>query len=232
MEAKYGKNTITKTIEESIDVVKFEFTKEEASEIAERIMRTDWFADGEKHKELIGGLYAIFARAQTTRLNNALKAWKNETEKIVSKYKVGDKVLVRSDLKHGKRYGSDGFDAIGTQMGNKVGKVCTVTEIISSGEQDAGYRLNGERGRFTNEMIVGLASPTKYQVGDKVRVCSDLAVGSSYYGGLNTRNTFVSDMEKFKGCVVTINKITEGNQYRIEGDDGLWRWTDSMFETV
>ena len=69
----------------------------------------------------------------------------------------------------------------------------------------------------------------KYKIGDKVKVREDLVVHKSY--GIDT---FVEDMEKFKGKVVTISDIfseTDG-EYHIEEDKEDYYWTDEMFETV
>lgn len=64
----------------------------------------------------------------------------------------------------------------------------------------------------------------KYKVGDKVKVRSDLRVGKSY-----GEHTFVHDMFKFMGKIVTIESVRERG-YRIE-EDAYW-WTDEMLEPV
>lgn len=64
----------------------------------------------------------------------------------------------------------------------------------------------------------------KYKVGDKVKVRSDLRVGKSY-----GEHTFVHDMFKFMGKIVTIESVWEQG-YRIE-EDAYW-WTDEMLESV
>lgn len=64
----------------------------------------------------------------------------------------------------------------------------------------------------------------KYKVGDKVKVRSDLRVGKSY-----GEHTFVHDMFKFMGKIVTIESVWEQG-YRIE-EDAYW-WTDEMLEPV
>lgn len=64
----------------------------------------------------------------------------------------------------------------------------------------------------------------KYKVGDKVKVRSDLRVGKSY-----GEHTFVHDMFKFMGKIVTIESVWEQG-YRIE-EDAYW-WTDDMLEPV
>lgn len=64
----------------------------------------------------------------------------------------------------------------------------------------------------------------KYKVGDKVKVRSDLRVGKSY-----GEHTFVHDMFKFMGKIVTIESVWEQG-YRIEED--IYWWTDEMLEPV
>lgn len=64
----------------------------------------------------------------------------------------------------------------------------------------------------------------KYKVGDKVKVRSDLRVGKSY-----GEHTFVHDMFKFMGKIVTIESVWKQG-YRIE-EDAYW-WTDEMLEPV
>lgn len=68
----------------------------------------------------------------------------------------------------------------------------------------------------------------KYSIGDKVRVREDLVVNKSY--GIDT---FVDNMEKFKGKVVTISDITSRTkgEYHIKEDREKYFWTAEMFET-
>ena len=68
----------------------------------------------------------------------------------------------------------------------------------------------------------------KHKIGDKVKIREDLVVNKCY--GIDT---FVEDMEKFKGKEVTIFDITyeAGREYRIEEDEGAYFWTAEMFET-
>lgn len=62
----------------------------------------------------------------------------------------------------------------------------------------------------------------KYKIGDRVKVREDLVV-DEFYGG----SCFISDMDKFKGKIVTI-KLKHNKEYRIE-EMGYF-WTDEMFE--
>lgn len=70
----------------------------------------------------------------------------------------------------------------------------------------------------------------KYNVGDKVRVISNPSVHKQYF--MDDRigvNHIVSGMCKFAGKVVTIFEIRNG-QYCIKEDEGVWCWTDEMFD--
>ena len=64
----------------------------------------------------------------------------------------------------------------------------------------------------------------RYNVGDKVRVRSDLE-GSQDYCGVYCTN----GMAGLKGQIVTIANI-DGNRYKIEEDDRFHWWSDDLFE--
>ena len=66
----------------------------------------------------------------------------------------------------------------------------------------------------------------KYKVGDKVRVREDL-IAEKQYG----KDFFVSEMNPFKGQIVTIKIVKDGG-YVIEEDSGEWYWTEEMFLPV
>ena len=71
----------------------------------------------------------------------------------------------------------------------------------------------------------------KYKVGDKVRVRSDLEESETYGD-----QTFVKQMEKYKGKLVTISETISEEHPRFyyikEDKDENWCWTDEMFEPV
>nr|DAZ13778.1 MAG TPA: hypothetical protein [Caudoviricetes sp.] len=78
----------------------------------------------------------------------------------------------------------------------------------------------------------------KYKVGDKVRVrqWDDMV---KEFGLYNRKDidipscTFVKDMRKYCGSVVTIHKLTcRDTRYFIEEDDCGFFWTDDMFENM
>lgn len=82
----------------------------------------------------------------------------------------------------------------------------------------------------------------KYNVGDKVRVrqWDDMVKEFGFFDDLKKDIdipgcTFVNNMKKFCGRVVTISSstISCGNDiYTIKEDDQIWYWTDDMFENM
>lgn len=70
----------------------------------------------------------------------------------------------------------------------------------------------------------------KYKVGDKVRVRTDLVVDDEY--GIDWGVMFAEEMDKFRGQVVTIAKVTNEGIYNIKEDDNDWCWTEDMLEPV
>lgn len=70
----------------------------------------------------------------------------------------------------------------------------------------------------------------QYNVGDKVLVRSDLAVGKSYFDEHHMSILFVKDMKRFIGKTVEIESIerAEAGWYHIKGSSYIW--TSSMFE--
>lgn len=118
------------------------------------------------------------------------------------KYKVGDKVRVRSDLELGKKYGHMIFTH---NMKTLRGKVVTIEE-----ERGLSYMVEEHnKPWWTDEMFEGLAeeTPNKYKVGDRVKIV-----------GANIRQK-----EKYIGEVVTIRQLnpngiknTENFPYGVE----------------
>ena len=64
----------------------------------------------------------------------------------------------------------------------------------------------------------------KYNIGDKVRVRSDLSTEETY--GISVS---ASRVRNFSGREVTISNFN-GKVYKIEEDSNIWDWTDLMFE--
>jgi hypothetical protein len=69
-----------------------------------------------------------------------------------------------------------------------------------------------------------VAPKTKYKVGDKVLVRSDLKEHAVY--GVNS---YVPAMQDLLGKVVTIYEIVAGEQYKLVEEKGAYCWTDEMF---
>lgn len=68
----------------------------------------------------------------------------------------------------------------------------------------------------------------KYKVGDKVKIREDL-VADEEYGEID----YISDMDKWKGKVVTISFAdNDNNCYGIAEDTEGWNWSAEMFEDV
>lgn len=65
-----------------------------------------------------------------------------------------------------------------------------------------------------------------YKVGDKVKIREDLKVDERY-----NELFFVKDMEKYKGKIATITRLSSiQHSYDIDIDDGDWSWTDDMLK--
>lgn len=70
---------------------------------------------------------------------------------------------------------------------------------------------------------------TKYKVGDKVRVRSDLVVGNKYFmENSDISDVFVAEMKEMKGKISTISRVY--GKYAIK--ESSYSWTDEMFEPV
>ena len=73
----------------------------------------------------------------------------------------------------------------------------------------------------------------KYKVGERVRVRSDLVNDDRIEYAMHDSditNSVNSKMMTFLGKIVTIADY-EWGQYVIKEDDGIWSWTDEMFES-
>ena len=65
----------------------------------------------------------------------------------------------------------------------------------------------------------------KYKVGDRVRIRRDLMIFEKYGS-----QTFVKQMEKYKGMPATISEVFSDTYYIKEDKGENWYWTDDMFE--
>ena len=79
------------------------------------------------------------------------------------KYKIGDKVVVREDLRRNREYfmesGIDNSNTVTDEMMKLRGKVVTITDITNT-SGNGQYVINNQEGRFsflwTDEMFKGV----------------------------------------------------------------------------
>jgi len=146
------------------------------------------------------------------------------------KYKPGDRVKIRADLRPGEDYG--GLKPV-LSMCMKRGNVATIksSEVYNCMLL---YHIEGEGCDFlwTEEMFEKIAdkekggAEMKYKVGDKVLVKKDLEHNERY-----SDIRFDKDMEKYRGGQATITKVDKKFQtYEIDLDQGRFMWGDDMFE--
>ena len=74
----------------------------------------------------------------------------------------------------------------------------------------------------------------KFKKGDKVRVrqwkAMEREYGLNIYGCIKTEGVrFARDMRVYCGKVVTVSEVWD-DYYKIEEDNGAFKWTDDMFE--
>ena len=145
-------------------------------------------------------------------------------ESEINTYAIGDRVLVRDDLVVGESYGADTFVS---GMEDFIGRIAVIESITLSGK----YNIeNGGGFCYTNEMFVGLAKDTQFEIGDRVRVASDLKESRDAYC-INCNST----MPRYRGMEAIItsrNAYGEIYKYRLNIDDGGWSWTPDMLEPL
>lgn len=74
-----------------------------------------------------------------------------------------------------------------------------------------------------------------YKVGDKVKIRQwddmEKEFGLNNWGSINCKNeSFVTDMKKFCGKIVTINNVNANDGFNIKEDEECWRFTEEMIE--
>jgi hypothetical protein len=141
------------------------------------------------------------------------------------KYKVGDKVRVRSDLVVNKTYGDNNV-YFRSGMTYYEGRMVTISEV-----EDYFYKIKEDspyNWSWVDEMLEDIVENKKYKVGDKVKIREDLVV-DEVYGEMD----YISDMDKWKGKIVTISFAdNDNNCYEIAEDTERWTWSAKMFEDV
>ena len=158
-----------------------------------------------------------------------------ENKKMLTKYRAGDKVMVRDDLEIGEYYsgGNNTCNCVVDDMADFKGEVVTIARVCEDGE----YELEEEGSSpysWTDGMFAYLAEP-RYKVGGRVVVRKDLVIDKAYgLDKLGAWRYFVSDMEEYLGKTLTIVRVNVhedgGIRYLVKEDLGRWNWTDDMFE--
>lgn len=141
------------------------------------------------------------------------------------KYKVGDKVKVRNDLVVNETYG-DGC-RFRSDMARYKGQVVTISRVF---DVDGFYKIKDDFSNWSwvDEMFEDVVENKKYKIGDKVKIREDL-IADEEYGEIN----YISDMDKWKGKIVTISFAdNDNNCYGIAEDTEGWNWSAEMFEDV
>ena len=136
----------------------------------------------------------------------------------MSKYEVGDKVLLRKDLEVGKMYkGCSLVESMKQYLGKEA--------IIKKVDYDGDYKidLDDREWYWTDDMI----EKKILQVGDKVRIKEDLTTGYDYEIYVN------NDMISYKGKIATIKYANESNDtFFLDIDGECWEWSEDMFDLI
>ena len=138
----------------------------------------------------------------------------------MSKYEVGNKVLLRKDLEVGELYKDC---SLTKSMKQYLGKEAIIKEV----DYDGDYKIDLDDGEWcwTDDMI----EKKILQVGDKVRIKEDLTTGYDYEIYVN------NDMISYKGKIATIKYANESNDtffLDIDGQCQRWEWSEDMFDLI
>lgn len=140
----------------------------------------------------------------------------------MSKYKVGDKVLVKSHKEN-----ECTLPYCGGKMAELCDKICTISHVYSNGiyqleEDEYGFRWSEDN--FKDCPV----TKTKYQPGDVVKVRSDLQAWVIYHMSDGSNPMEMTDQMFTKcGKQVKIKSVTKTGKYLIEGS--IFPWVDEMF---
>lgn len=153
------------------------------------------------------------------------------------RYNVGDKVLVREDLKCGKIYTGVAFY---DSMMKFCGKVLTIRgKYGGTPNNEPCYIVEENPYDWSDDMFSRLISESnnkvtrenkemRYKIGDHVKVRNDLVRGIRY-----SDMYFTESMEKYRGKVLTItnnNTLFSGRTPCYDVAECYCLWTDEMFE--
>ena len=168
--------------------------------------------------------------------DNGKYSWNNHDFKLVEKeenntmrYKAGDKVVLKSDLKEWEDYGEY---TLQDDMAKNIGQVVKIAFICIDG-----YELADGTEFCTDEMIDHEATEElnknkeeannmkeKYRVGDKIAIRKDLEV-DEVYGGL----FFEDGMADYMGKVLTIIQVDSMGDYLVQENEDCY-FNDEMID--
>lgn len=144
-------------------------------------------------------------------------------------FNVGDKVIIKHDLKEA--------DGIVEPMVALKGQTATITKVMHTDADDCSavsYHIDIDDMQYFwwNECFEDTLpdntthNPVKgyYQVGDYVRITSNVHV--LYEEDVHD---IVEDMLKYEGQLARITDIDADGSYRIDLDNGEWKWSDVLF---
>ena len=135
----------------------------------------------------------------------------------MSKFKIGDKVRFVGDIKKHEQYDNDD---------NYIGDFVKRYDVFTVGNFTGLYYELKENDFWSFDENELELVETKYKVGDEVKVREDLICGVDY--GIET---FVDEMEKYKGKITQIKKVFSDGEYWLK-DCNDWWFTDEMLEPV
>ena len=146
------------------------------------------------------------------------------------KYKIGDVVEIRDDLKKGEKYGE-------CDVNEHMLKFRGTTDTIENIDEDGDFYLAGKDNPFAwhkdmlepvtiednlKEEIKGENS-MEYKIGDVVRIKNNLQVGEKY-----GKCRVIESMLKFRGTVDTIENIDKDGDFELANEDNPYSWHKGM----
>ena len=139
-------------------------------------------------------------------------------------YKVGDKVKIREDLIDEENYGCANFVE---PMEEYKGQIAEITMTYDDGEYGYLIDIDGGVWHWSAEMFEDeckyLKYPSKFKIGDEVRVRKDLEVNKDY-NGLTLSDAMYQCHE-----IMTIETVDDDNY--ICKESGYW-WGEDMLEKI
>lgn len=150
-----------------------------------------------------------------------------EDKEAGMRFKVGDKVIVKSFSKRPQYWNTDG------EMDKYMGKVVTIQNIVEYPLytlieiEEAKEENSGEGWTWLEEDFLPIPKP-----GDRVRLRTwedmEKQYGLNEVGGIKITPSVVSDMKKSCGNIVTVTTVVP-QYFHIDNDGLSWRWS---FNTI